>query len=89
MSPEQSRGERLTPASDVFSFGLVLFEMLTGRRAVSGGSVLETLRRIELFDAAPYAAQVPEPFASILRQSLVRDPIDRRISMAQIAEQLA
>ena len=89
MAPEQTRGEPVTPASDVFAFGLVLYEMLTGRRAVSGTSVLEVLRSIEQIDATHYAAEVPEPFASILRESLVRDSSRRRITMARIAEQLA
>ena len=37
-SPEQARGEMVTPASDIYSAGLVLFEMLTGRRAWTGDS---------------------------------------------------
>jgi tetratricopeptide (TPR) repeat protein len=43
MSPEQVRGHHADVASDVFAFGAVLYEMLTGRRAFSGDSVVETM----------------------------------------------
>lgn len=89
MAPEQTRGEPVTPASDVFALGLVLYEMMTGRPAVSGSNILDVLRRIEWLDASPYAAQVPEPFAGILRESLMREPSARHITMAQIAARLA
>lgn len=89
MAPEQTRGEPLTPAADVFAFGLVLYEMLTGRRAVSGSHLMETLRRIESLDAAPLVAGLRHPFASILSDALVLDPTHRRITMVQIADRLA
>jgi serine/threonine-protein kinase len=89
MAPEQARGELPTPASDVFSLGLVLYEMLTGRPAVSGKGILDVLRHVEEFDASSYAGEVPEPFAAILLDSLVREPAERRITMAQIGARLA
>jgi eukaryotic-like serine/threonine-protein kinase len=85
MSPEQARGEPITPASDVFAFGLVLYELLTGHKAFAGTSLLEVFRQIESVDPARYAAQVPESFRDLLSQALVPDARERRVSMAEIA----
>jgi len=87
MAPEQAQGQPLTSESDVFSFGLVLYEMLTGKRAVCGDNVLTVLRRITSLDAGQFASQVPAPFDHILCRSLSLDPA-RRPSMAEIAELL-
>ena len=89
MAPEQGYGQPPTEASDVFSLGMIIHEMVTGRRARPEGNILEMLRLIDHEDAARYAGQAPEPFAGILRQALAADPALRRISMAQIAERLA
>jgi len=52
MAPEQLRGHKATVASDLYSLGIVLFEMVTGRRPFDGDSPLEiALRR--LHEAAP------------------------------------
>jgi serine/threonine protein kinase/peroxiredoxin len=89
MAPEQTRGEAVTPPSDVFALGLILYEMLTGRKAIGDGPILEVFQRISQIDPARYAADVPEPFADILRQALVPDREHRRLTMAQIATTLA
>ena len=89
MAPEQANGLPPTSASDVFSLGLVLYEMVTGRRARTGDNVLEVLRRIDQEDPNEYAAQAPEPFSGILRLALATDPAERRVTMAEIADRLA
>ncbi len=87
MSPEQTAGERPSPASDVFSLGLILYEMVTGRYARHEKNLLELLRDIAHEDPARYAAEAPEPFAGILRSALAADPA-RRLTMAEIGQRL-
>ena len=89
MAPEQACGELSTTASDVFALGLIIYEMLTGRPAISGNNILDVLRRVEHFDAAEYVDEFADPFATVLRESLVTAPAERRITMAQIAEWLS
>jgi serine/threonine protein kinase/peroxiredoxin len=88
MAPEQARAEPALPASDVFALGLILYEMLTGRRARPDEDILHMLRWIDHEDPVRYAAETPEPFATILRQALIADPAQRQISMTEIAHQL-
>jgi serine/threonine-protein kinase len=88
MSPEQSRGEPSTPASDVFSYALVLYEMVTGRMAFSGQNVLQVLDMIRDVVPERLAADVPDPFQKILLRSLVRDFSGRQIAMDEIAKLL-
>jgi serine/threonine protein kinase len=88
MAPEQVRGLPANSSSDVFSLGLILYEMATGKRAVHESNFLETLRQIDELDGERLAGDAPEPFASILRRMLIRHPADQRISMTQVAEML-
>jgi serine/threonine protein kinase len=84
MAPEQARGESPTAASDVFSLGLVLFELLTGKRALAGDNILQVLRRIDSFDPDQKAEEAPAAFRPLLRQILTREP-SARMRMTDLA----
>lgn len=74
MSPEQLRGGPMDPRSDLFSFGCVLYEMLTGKRAFSGESAASVIAAI-LERPAPSVAQVaPAALDRVLKRCLEKDP---------------
>ena len=76
MSPEQVRGEKLDARTDLFSFGVVLYEMATGRQAFAGGSAAETITAI-LRDRPVPPSQLNPQLASkleeIIHKSLEKD----------------
>lgn len=79
-SPEQARGEMVTAASDVYSAGLVLFEMLTGRRAWTGDSAgAVAVARLAGDPPAPSSLRsgVPQILDICVRRALARVPADR------------
>ena len=79
-SPEQARGEMVTTASDVYSAGLVLFEMLTGRRAWTGDSAgAVAVARLAGDPPAPSSIRpgIPQVLDIAVRRALARVPADR------------
>ncbi len=76
MSPEQARGQRVDQRSDIWAFGVVLYEMLTGRRLFSGGTLSDTLAAVlkDEIDFGALPAQTPVPIRRLLRRCLQRDP---------------
>lgn len=88
LAPEQTQGQGATPATDVFAWGAILYEMLTGRQAFAGENVLQVLARIRAVDAAALAAELPHAFQSVARRALQRHPAERRVTMAELAATL-
>ncbi len=88
MSPEQARGQGANSQSDVFALGLVIYEMLSGEKAVKPGSLLSVLQQIDTLEAERFANGMPEPIATILRRALVVDAAEREITMSDIVELL-
>ena len=88
MSPEQAAGRATDARSDIFSFGIVLYELLAGRRPFDGVSELEVLQRI-LHDApAPLPPGIPYPMRLAVEKALERDPADRYQSTLDLAVDL-
>jgi serine/threonine protein kinase len=89
MSPEQARGvAALSPQSDQFSFGLVLYEMVTGRRAFSRPSSAETMTAIIREDAEPLPPSVPAPLRWVVERCLAKDPAERYESTRDLYREL-
>ncbi|HTL56210.1 MAG TPA: serine/threonine-protein kinase [Candidatus Limnocylindrales bacterium] len=87
MSPEQAAGRAIDPRSDLFSLGIVFYELLTGRLPFSGASFGETLQRI--ISAQPEAIarfnyEVPPELERIVRKLLEKDPARRYQSPADL-----
>ena len=82
MSPEQAKGEPADARSDIFSFGVVLYETLCGRRAFSGNSSIEIMAAIVRDEPAPLDA--PSSLCAIVARCLRQLPPDRFQSMSEV-----
>ncbi len=79
MSPEQARAKTVDKRADIWSFGVVLFEMLTGKRLFAGETVSETLAEVLKYEV-PWdrlPKDTPPALVQILKRCLIRDPRDR------------
>jgi eukaryotic-like serine/threonine-protein kinase len=88
MSPEQCRGAAIDGRSDLFSFGAVLYEMLSGKRAFSGDTTADTISAIlreEPPDLASTGRDVPPMLDRIVHHCLEKDPAARFQSARDIA----
>jgi eukaryotic-like serine/threonine-protein kinase len=84
MSPEQIRGQSVDHRSDIFSFGVVLFEMLTGARAFKGASAVETMNAA-LKEDPRGLDELPEGLDLIIQHCIEKDPAQRFQSAPDLA----
>src|ERR1700732_126649 len=92
MSPEQASGDRLDFRSDQFSFGLVLYEMVTGKRAFQRSTAAETLVALLRAPAEPITRQnrdAPAPLCWAIERCLAKEPDKRYVSTRDLARELA
>jgi eukaryotic-like serine/threonine-protein kinase len=92
MSPEQVRNEPLTGQSDLFSLGIVAYELLTGKHPFTGGNLEainhQTLTRKPLA-VAEYRADIPDVYQRIIEKALAKSPYYRYKSGADLAGDIA
>jgi serine/threonine-protein kinase len=88
MSPEQCQGEPVDARSDIFSTGIVLYEMLAGCKPFAGSNATEVLAKL-LRQPAPdvrkFNPSVPEALAAVLERSMAKSPADRYASAAEMS----
>lgn len=82
MSPEQAQGGPLDARSDIFSFGAVLYELLSGERAFAGDTMAQVLSAVLRDDPRPLRA--PAAVNSIVKRCLAKDPSQRFSSAAEL-----
>src|SRR5262249_19537866 len=82
MSPEQAQGRRVDARSDIFSFGAVLYELVTGRSAFRGDSMASTLASV-LRDE-PAAPDIPVEIQAVIARCLRKQPSDRFQTAAEL-----
>jgi eukaryotic-like serine/threonine-protein kinase len=88
MSPEQAAGQTLDARSDMFSFGVVLYEMLAGHRPFTAETNLELLQKVIHATPAPLSDAIPEPLRVLVARALEKNPADRYPSMRELVAAL-
>ena len=89
MSPEQARGERIDQRSDIYAFGIVAFELFTGRVPFAGENAMAVLFR-QVNEAPPLEdPALPPALVPVLRRALAKDPRQRYASVRELIEELS
>jgi len=91
MSPEQTRGEPLTEVSDIFSLGVVAYQMATGELPFQGSGIyciMDAVNRDTPLAPGELNPEVPRPLSNLVMQMLAKDPAGRSQSACAVHESL-
>ncbi len=88
MSPEQALGRKLDARSDIFTFGVVLYELLAGRHPFAGESDIVMLQAVIHTQPPPLPDEIPEALRSVVEKALEKEPADRYQSMRELVVDL-
>jgi eukaryotic-like serine/threonine-protein kinase len=88
MSPEQAAGKPADARSDIFTFGVVLYELLARRRPFAGASDLEVLQRVQHQTAVPLGGTIPPALRMVVEKALEKDPAERYQAMRDVVVDL-
>jgi predicted Ser/Thr protein kinase/tetratricopeptide (TPR) repeat protein len=92
MSPEQARGRRTDHRSDIFSVGVVFYELLAGRKPFMGEDYFETLEKVRSEEPPPLGEMVPDlppPLVRSIYRTLAKDPSTRYQALDEVRADLA
>ena len=88
MSPEQATGQQVDARSDIFSFAVVLYELLAGRRPFEGTTEVDVLHAIVHRAPEPLPDSVPRPLRALVDRGLQKDPAARVQTMREMVGEL-
>ena len=89
LAPERWLGAAPSPAADVFAFGAMFYEMITGRHAFTGNSIMEVLATIRDSDRTPLVGELPVDLRNLLLAALEPDPAQRTVTMKELRNKLS